>query len=249
MPDESTKRSSSRERLPGISAKFDAVSAGKLWNFAVGKEMSHLEHPRTGAEGTRRLIGPEGTSFTKFNTYVDVDKTPGKRMQRFSQDLPVKSAPEASTHNGDEEPRKDWEGKYRFFSRPYNVEKQSVQGFENYRMRQLFPLREHARHDPVIDHNPLELQDVQLKDVERDYQATVSAAVEQLQEVRKERGREAQFAGALWHKYKYFSGGFQYPNTGQVNRFYKEEPRPASFLRGTAPVPTITPSLIRNKYK
>jgi hypothetical protein len=244
------ERPSSRSRLPGISAKFDAVSAGKLWNFAVGKEMAHLSEPRTGAEGTRRLTGPDGTLYVKYNTYVEVDRKPGERMQRFQGPPPPSEArtPSPGT-SAQKAPRKDWEEKYRFFSRPYNVERQNVQGFENYRMRKLFDTREQARQDPVIDHSEILLDDVDLKAVDQDYAETLTRAIDHLQAVRDERGQEAQFAGVKWHKYKYFSGGFNYPNTGCVNRFLANDiPRPPSFVRGTAPVPAIRPSLIKDMY-
>ena len=255
---------------PGISKKYDPLSAYTIYKEVLEKDKQHLAKPRYGDEGSRRFwySDPETDNtvcFKKYNSFVDVDPAKGHtdwskipEHRSLSVKQPKSSEIKQPIINAAKQKKAEYDSKYRFFSRPYNLEKLPCQYFEGYRMRELHAVREQGRNDPILlsedEINKQEDSQPRLNRVivEEDYNRTIEKCVASFNESKAagDANGTSQFGGYRWQKYKYFSSGAQYPYSSSLDRFITAQPQyltklEPSFLRGTRAVPTLSPSKLR----
>ncbi|KAF4666624.1 hypothetical protein FOL47_004013 [Perkinsus chesapeaki] len=233
--------SGSRDILPGVSKVFNPIRAQTLWKAIVGKEQNHLEKPRMPTTGmrveplTRVANGDsEDLDLVKYVTYsemvpsgsVHVPKTGKQARQKKSNKFVMPSRYEGFTKEevAARKDRDDFEERYRFFSRPFNVTKHQCEHFNSCRMRNLYEMRSES--DPILLPPKMILarkkRIVEKAAEELNYDTVLDDAIEAYKWAHKHAlgsGTQAQFAGYSWARYKYFAGGKNYGSTGLVSRF------------------------------
>ena len=260
-----------RSNYPGISSKYDPLSAYTIYKEVIEKEQEHISKPRYGNEGNRRFWYTDPKTdktvcFKKYNSFVDVDPAKGHTdWSKIPEPQPVSQLRRAQSSifslppaNSSKKQKAEYDDKYRFFSRPYNLEKLPCQFFEGYRMRELHAIREKGRNDPILlsEDEIKQVEDSQPRLtkllVEEDYEKALDKSIASFNDAKSKGEKDGtfQFGGYRWHKYKYLSSGAQYPYSGSLDRFITCQPEyitnlEPSFLRGTQAVPKISPSKLR----
>ena len=237
MPEKALK-ATGREALPGISAKFDPVSASKLWGFAIDRERAFLDKPIS-PKRARNKLGFGGPSFD------DIMSSSVKGMLVPEESHSLKTLAPIASSQGDTacSSKKDWESRYRFFGIPFNSEKTPCHQFEGERMRRLFTQRQEALHTSKQSG----FNELTEEEVETNLLKTCEAAQESLTNARTE-ARGSVYSGYKWPRYKYFGSGCRFPSSGVldplIEKRFMASPR-ESFLKGTRPLPILRPSQIR----
>ena len=113
--------------------------------------------------------------------------------------------------------KKDWDDKYRFFSRPFNLSSdQGCGSFDSIRMKGYF---DHIfSGDPPIEDTPPVSEPVNARDLSSRLESC-SRLVELSRLRSKEMGNCHSHAGYNWPQYKYFSSGLQCPSSGIVDKY------------------------------
>jgi len=244
-----------RSNYPGVSTKYDPLSAYTIYKEILHTEQRHLAKKRDGSEGSRRFwyTDPstgESVCFKKFNSYADLDPKQGHTVWASFPDPPsAEPAPkQASLQSKEQSNKAEYEEKYRFFSpNPQSIYTDSQ------RLRDFSDFRQAGRDDPIL----LSDEEVRRQEdarpplsrllVDEDFRRTIDSCVKSLNSAKEAGSGGSQFSGYVPQKYKYFSGGAHYPYSGSLDRFitaqpqYLTPPQP-SLLRGSQPPPRARPS-------
>jgi hypothetical protein len=211
--------------FPGISKKYDPVSAGRLWTFVLEKEKEFYDIHRIGNEGVDKVENIPDFNLVKRNSYIDFERDRDISLYGKKQEIPVKHKIKLSPPVPRNE-KEIWEQKYRFFSRPYNVEKQPCEFFENLRMSDLYSVQVNSKNDEILG-NQKPVREIKDKEITGNYKRVLDNSIQYLQEDRKRQPDSPQYTGFHTHKYRFFNGGDIYPCSGIKNRFIRTSSAPA----------------------
>lgn len=156
-------------------------------------------------------------------TIVAVGETPLSAVSSRAVQARVRSHGPVGTQvssTGDQErdeyltAKKEWDDRYRFFSRPFNLSNHACGAFESLRMRNCFDRSFSG--DPLL--TPQQLPVYRGRSMEKRL-ASCSELVELSRKRSAEKGSHT--SGYKWPKYKFFSSGLQTPSSGLVDKFYR----------------------------
>jgi len=112
--------------------------------------------------------------------------------------------------------RREWDGRYRFFSRPFNLSDHACSASDSLRMRESFGrhCRSETRTDSIEMLDNENISDTRQKRMIEGRMRDCGELVELSRETAQKRGRSSSHAGYDWPKYKFFSSGMNVPNIG-----------------------------------
>lgn len=124
--------------------------------------------------------------------------------------------------------KRDWEEKYRYFSRPFNLSDHACSAFESVRMRESFDRHcssESPTESEASSCDKVEISTNAHKKLIASGMRDCGELVELSRSTAKLRGSSTAHAGYDWPRYKYFSSGMNNPSSGTMDKLLLTDAR------------------------
>ena len=124
--------------------------------------------------------------------------------------------------------RRDWEDKYRYFSRPFNLSDHACSAFESVRMRESFDRHCSSESPTVSEPSSCEKMGISNNAHKKSIASGMrdcGELVELSRRTAKVRGSSTAHAGYDWPRYKYFSSGMNNPSSGTMDKLLLTDAR------------------------